>query len=186
MSYGHWNIRCPCDPSRGPIETDRAPIAHQAEGDRRDRGETESEQLDRNLAALVQELRVVETGVQLLTGFLLTLPFQARFTILPPPMRWLYLAIVAASIAATVFLVGPVAAHRLLFRRHKLAAVVHAAHNCAITGLLLLGVALTGVAILIFGTVAGGLAGALAGTACAIQFLLVWLVYPWRQRLRVQ
>lgn len=154
------------------------------EWDRRERGETDTEQLDRNLSALVQELRVVETGVQLLTGFLLTLPFQARFTIVPPPMRWLYLGDVAASMAATIFLVGPVAAHRLLFRRHRLDSVVRAAHHCAIAGLFLLGVALTGVAVLIFGTVAGGWAAAVAGTACAAQFLLIWLAYPWSQRRR--
>ena len=47
--------------------------------DRYGRSETTTEKLDRNWASLLQELRVVQTGVQLLTGFLLTLPFQPRF-----------------------------------------------------------------------------------------------------------
>ena len=46
------------------------------------RSETPTERLDRNWSNLLQELRVVQTGVQLLTGFLLTLPFQQRFDIL--------------------------------------------------------------------------------------------------------
>ncbi|BCK56530.1 hypothetical protein NWFMUON74_43020 [Nocardia wallacei] len=98
----------------------------------------------------------MQTGMQLLTGFLLTLPFQSRFEeLLSTPMRWLYLAIVAASIAATVFLVAPVSAYRILFRRHRLARAVTAAHRFAIAGLALLGLALTGAAVLIFDVVAG-------------------------------
>ena len=67
--------------------------------DRRERQETETERLDRNWASLLQELRVVQTGVQLLTGFLLTLPFQQRFDILDNGMQFVYLATVACSMA---------------------------------------------------------------------------------------
>ncbi|MQY25866.1 DUF6328 family protein [Nocardia aurantia] len=151
--------------------------------DRETRGENRAQQLDRNLSGLLQELRVVQTGVQLLTGFLLTLPFQNRFTMLSATMRWVYLGTVAASIAATVLLTGPVAAHRVLFRRHRLASVVRAAHHSALAGLALLGVAVTGVAVLIFDTVAGPLAATLAGAATAALFLLVWVVHPLYQRL---
>ena len=61
------------------------------------RSETETERLDRNWASLLQELRVVQTGVQLLTGFLLTLPFQQRFDVLDGDMRVLYLATVSCA-----------------------------------------------------------------------------------------
>ncbi|MEC3957487.1 DUF6328 family protein [Nocardia sp. CDC153] len=146
------------------------------------RDETNTERLDRNWNSLMQELRVVQTGVQLLTGFLLTLPFQNRFTVLPPPMKWLYLGIVAASIGATVCLIAPVAAHRMLFRRHRIDQVVTAAHRYALAGLGLLGLALTGVAILIFDTVAGVVAAIVVGGVVACLFVWVWLVHPWRQR----
>ncbi|UFS98948.1 DUF6328 family protein [Nocardia huaxiensis] len=146
------------------------------------RHETEAERLDRNWASLIQETRVVQTGVQLLTGFLLILPFQPRFEQLADSMRVLYLATVGASISATVFLVGPVSAHRILFRRHRLDDVVQTAHRFASVGLVLLGVALVGVAVLIFDVVAGGLAAAVAGACFAVLFALVWVVYPWRQR----
>lgn len=146
------------------------------------RAETKEQQLDRNWNFLIQELRVVQTGVQLLTGFLLTLPFQNRFTTLPQSMRWLYLGTVAASVGATVCLIAPVAAHRMLFRRHRIAKVVISAHRYALAGLGLLGLALTGVAILIFDTVAGGLAATAVGVSVACLFLWVWLLHPWRQR----
>ena len=97
----------------------------------RDRDETEAQRLDRNWSSLLQELRVAQTGVQLLTGFLLTLPFQQRFTQLDGVMRTVYLVTVACSIGATVLLIAPVSMHRLLFRQHRLKTVVSAAHSYA-------------------------------------------------------
>src|ERR1700753_913499 len=120
------------------------------QGDADQRGETQLERLDRNWADLLQELRVVQTGVQLLTGFLLTLPFQQRFETLNTTMRAIYLATVGCSIAATVLLEAPVAMHRLLFRRHLTKFLVSSAHRFAYGGLLLMGLSLTGVAVIIF------------------------------------
>ena len=107
-----------------------------------DRDETEAQRLDRNWSSLLQELRVTQTGVQLLTGFLLTIPFQQRFTQLDGTMRVVYLVTVACSLGATVLLVAPVGMHRVLFRRHRLDAIVSASHICAVAGLILLGFAL--------------------------------------------
>ncbi|MTE15714.1 DUF6328 family protein [Nocardia aurantiaca] len=146
------------------------------------RNETATERLDRNWNSLMQELRVVQTGVQLLTGFLLTIPFQNRFDTVSEPMRMLYLVVVAASIGATVCLIAPVAAHRMLFRRHRIENVVTAAHRYAIVGLGLLGVALTGVAVLIFGIVGGTWAGVVAGIAFGSLFAAIWVLHPWHQR----
>src|SRR5438045_490072 len=99
------------------------------------RDETELERLDRNWNDILQELRVVQTGVQLLTGFLLTLPFQQRFTTLSRAERGLYLAAVAVSILATGFLQAPVSVHRALFRRHRRREQVLLAHRLAIIGI---------------------------------------------------
>jgi uncharacterized protein DUF6328 len=140
--------------------------------------ETETQRLDRNWISLLQELRVVQTGVQLLTGFLLTLPFQQRFDELNPAMRAVYLATVGCSVAATVLLVAPVGIHRMLFRRHRLQSLVSATHRFAYAGLSLLGLALTGVTVLTFGTVAGPTAGVVAGV-CAFAVLVVfWAALP--------
>lgn len=152
--------------------------------DTRERGETEIERLDRNWSSLLQELRVVQTGVQLLTGFLLTLPFQQRFDVLGPAMRDVYLATVGCSVGATVLLIAPVGMHRLLFRRHRLQVLVSAAHRCAYAGLALLGMALTGMTIIVFAAVAGRGAGLLAG-ACALPlFTFFWWLLPLTLRTR--
>ena len=146
------------------------------------RSETEIQRLDRNWVSLLQELRVVQTGVQLLTGFLLTLPFQQRFEVLDTTMRVIYLATVGCSIGATILLEAPVAIHRLLFRRHRIQRVVSTAHRFAYAGLLLMGLALTGVAVVIFGTVAGMAAGVIAGSCAVIAGIGFWVVLPLRER----
>ena len=142
------------------------------------RSETEMQRLDRNWVSLLQELRVVQTGVQLLTGFLLTLPFQPRFDGLSTKMRVVYLATVGCSVGATVLLEAPVGIHRLLFRRHRLLSVVSIAHRLAYSGLLLMGLALSGVAVIIFGVVAGHTAGAIAGICALTAQVFFWVVVP--------
>jgi O-antigen/teichoic acid export membrane protein len=146
------------------------------------RTETETERLDRNWSQLLQELRVAQTGVQVLTGFLLTLPFQQRFTQLDSTMRTVYLVTVACSIASTALLVAPVGLHRLLFRRHRMNNVVASAHRYAITGLLLLAIALAGVATVIFDAVAGPTAAWIAGGCTLVLLICVWFFLPLWQR----
>jgi len=152
--------------------------------DTSERSETEIQRLDRNWISLLQELRVVQTGVQLLTGFLLTLPFQARFDGLSTTMRVIFLATVGCSVGATVLLIAPVGIHRLLFRRHRLQVLVSAAHRCAYAGLALLGSALTGVTIIVFVAVAGRTAGYIAGVCALALFAFFWWVLPLMLRTR--
>src|ERR1700757_4320116 len=154
------------------------------EWDRRQRGETELERLDRNWNNLLQELRAVQTGVQLLTGFLLTLPFQQRFTVLTDQMQCVYLVTVGCSVAATVLLIAPVGIHRLLFRRHRLQVLVSAAHRCAYSGLALLGLALTGVTVIVFAAVAGCGTGVIAGACALALFAFFWWALPLLLRTR--
>jgi hypothetical protein len=142
------------------------------------RSETETERLDRNWSSLLQELRVVQTGVQLLTGFLLTLPFQQRFDVLDHDMRTVYLATVACSVASTVLLIAPVGMHRVLFRQRRLSSLVSAAHRMAYTGLLLLGLAMAGTTVVIFDAVAGRTAAVVAGTTALVAFSVFWVAVP--------
>ena len=103
------------------------------------RSETETERLDRNWSSRLQELRVAQTGVQLLTGFLLTLPFQQRFDRLDDSMRATYVATVACSLAATIALVAPVAMHRCSSVNGASGVLVSASHRLTMAGLALLG-----------------------------------------------
>jgi hypothetical protein len=79
-------------------------------------GESKSERLNRELMELLQELRVVIPGVQVLLAFLLTAPFQQRFAGLPGSMRNAFFASIACATLATAFLIAPSAHHRLRWR----------------------------------------------------------------------
>lgn len=148
------------------------------------RDEKPAERLDRNWSDLVQEIRVVQTGVQLLTGFLLTLPFQQRFTELSHAEKGIYLATVCFSISATAFLQAPVSVHRGLFRRHQRAEAVTLAHRLSIFGIGLLAGAVIGVAALIFDVVAGTTSAIVVTAFTALLLLTLWLVIPLAARER--
>lgn len=143
-----------------------------------DRDETAGERLDRQWSELLQELRVSQTGVQVLTGFLLTLPFQPRFAELGPEL-WLTF-LVAASLAtlATAFLVAPVVVHRTVFRRHRKDVLVEVAHVLAVIGLALLALTVVAVIGLIFGVAVDLRAGAIAAGVCSAAFVGLWGVLP--------
>jgi hypothetical protein len=147
-----------------------------------DRDETEAQRLDRNWSSLLQELRVAQTGVQLLTGFLLILPFQPRFADLDTVMRIVYLVTVGCSIGATVLLVAPVSMHRVLFRRHRLKTLVAVSHRYAVVGILLLGTALSGVAVVIFDSVLDRTAAWIAGGCTLVALIAFWYALPLRDR----
>src|SRR5215203_301296 len=84
-----------------------------------DRSQPSQETLNRNWDELLQEIRVTQTGVQILTGFLLTVPFSNRFVELTDFQRNVYLAVLAGSIITTGLVVAPVAFHRVLFRQRR-------------------------------------------------------------------
>ncbi|GAA1829028.1 DUF6328 family protein [Pseudonocardia ailaonensis] len=141
-------------------------------------GETETERLDRNWADLLQELRVAQTGVQLLTGLLLTVPFQSRFTDLVAHQRTLYLVTACLSVLATGLLIAPVLLHRMLFRLHARRELVVAAQRFAVAGLGSLALAVLGVLGLIFDVVLGGWAGYAAAGAGLLVLVVLWLLVP--------
>jgi len=155
-------------------ESSRADDAWDAE----ERHETPTERLDRNWTELLQELRVVQTGVQLLTGFLLTLPFQNRFSQLSAGKQDIYLVTMVAAVVATCFLIAPVALHRMLFRRHARRITVEVAHRLAVAGLVLFGAATVGVVLLIFQVVRSVPAGVAAAAAVLVLLALLWLALP--------
>jgi hypothetical protein len=148
------------------------------------RSETATEKLDRNWNDLLQELRVAQTGVQLLTGLLLTLPFQQRFGELSETQRVVYLCTVALSVTATGLLIAPVSLHRALFRQRARASLVSSGHALALAGLAALGLAVTGVVLLIFGAVLGEVAGVVAAVCVLALFTMLWGLGPWLWRLR--
>lgn len=176
--FTEWSRRCFTSSPAGYGSTVNSQATRDDDWYASARNETRIERLDRNWLSLLQELRVAQTGVQLLTGFLLTLPFQSRFEDLSTGQQSLYLATVMCSVTATALLIAPVAMHRLLFRRHQLDLLVDAAHRCALVGMLMLGLALVGVVALVFSTVVGTLAASLAAMCITILLLTSWLILP--------
>ena len=148
-------------------------------------GETPTERLARNWGDILQELRVIQTGTQILTGFLLTLAFQPRFTDLDAYQQDLYLVLVAAAVLTTALSFTPVVIHRRLFRTGEKDRVVHLGNRLLIATLVAVGFVLTGVVMLVFDVVLGRVPGIVAGVLALGVLGAFWLVMPrWASRGR--
>jgi ACR3 family arsenite efflux pump ArsB len=137
---------------------------------------------DRNLSELIQELRVAGLGVQVLFGFLLSLPFTTKFSQLTGGQRDLYVASVILSAVATVLLVGPVAYHRLVFRRNMKEQVVLFANRLAILGLVAVGAAVLTAVLLVTWYVAGAFTGGLITALVGVMIGGLWFAVPLGRR----
>jgi protein-S-isoprenylcysteine O-methyltransferase Ste14 len=142
------------------------------------RRETETERMDRNWNELLQELRVTQTGVQILTGFLLTLPFQQRFTSRDTFQVTVFCIAVLLSATATALIVAPVSYHRLLFRQRKKALLVRASDRLARAGLLTLALAVSVVVLLVFDVAVSRRMGIICSLGVLLVFVVLWLVLP--------
>jgi hypothetical protein len=142
------------------------------------RQETEDERADRRWGDLMQELRVAQTGVQILFGFLLTVVFQQRFTQISDADRHIYVVTVALGAATTGVLVGPVSMHRLLTGRRLKPETVVLASRLTVLGLfLLLCTMVTALLLVLRLATDDGLAAWLVA-ALAAWFALWWFGLP--------
>jgi hypothetical protein len=146
--------------------------------------ETEAERLDRNFADLLQELRVAQTGVQILFAFLLTLPFGARFGGVDPLGRTVYVVALLAAAAAAGMIIAPVAYHRMLFRRGRKGELVRSAHRMASGGLAFLVVAMVGSVFVVTDFVLSRTVAVGLTIVAAVWLVLFWAVFPWLRRHR--
>lgn len=146
------------------------------------RNESSGEQLDRNWNELLQELRVMQTGVQLLTGFLLTVPFQSKFDELTDSQVALFLALVVASSVATILLLGVVQLHRILFRQQAKDRLVSHSDRIVRSTIGLIGLLILGVCVFIFDIVLGTVPALCAAGVLLILMGGIWYLYPQRMR----
>ncbi len=159
------------DASESPSST-----ADVAPGD--GRNETATERLDRNWNSLLQELRVTQTGTQIIGGFLLAVAFQPRFTGLDSYQITAYLILVCATALTTALGLGPVSLHRMLFRRHAMEQIVKIGSIMVRATLVGVAIVLIGTVLLIFDVVLGRAAGFIAGGAVLAVTVLIWLILP--------
>jgi len=156
--------------------------ADRPEPDRPD--ETEAERDDRNLIELLQELRVAGLGVQVLFGFLLSLPFTNHFAQLSHPQRGLYVTSLVLAAVSTALLLGPVAYHRLVFRQHQKEQLVKDANIMAILGLAAVALAVSASVLLVLSYVAKGLPAVIITVCLVCLFAGLWFVLPLTRRRR--
>src|SRR4051794_38907098 len=127
--------------------------------------------------ALLQELRVMQTGVQILSAFLLTIPFTNRFHDITPFQKTVFVITLAAAAAATAFVIAPVSYHRLKVSEDKghLIRITTLLARCGLVCLLVAGVA--GV-YLALDVATGHVPAAVVGAIVAALYLGVWYVLP--------
>jgi Family of unknown function (DUF6328) len=145
-----------------------------------ERHETDAQRLDRNYAELLQELRVAQTGVQILFAFLLTIAFQQRFTMLSSVLRGLYVGTLLCSAIAAALFIAPVAVHRVVFRRHLKQELVGWTGRLAAFGLVFLALAVLGSVLLIVDVVSGPVAAWILTALLACVFAWLWYLLPYR------
>lgn len=134
--------------------------------------------LDRNLSEILQEIRVAQTGVQILFAFLLSLPFTSGFRNASPPDRAVYLTALLATVGAASMLIAPVAFHRVLFRRRRRPDIVRGANRFAIVGLALMVVGVSAAVLFATSFVIGTLGGSVVGGIVFVWFSAWWFVVP--------
>jgi hypothetical protein len=150
------------------------------------REESDAQRLDRNYAELLQELRVAQTGVQILFAFLLTIAFQQRFPTLGSAQRALYVTTLVLAAVSAVLFIAPVAIHRVFFRQHLKDELVTFTGRTAAAGLVFLALAMLGSVLLIVDVVSGAVAAWLVTAGLAVLFATIWYLVPvrWRDRGR--
>jgi len=140
--------------------------------------ESTRERMDRNWTELLQELRVAQTGVQILTAFLLTLPFQPAFKDLSDSRTYVYVGVLLAAMTAMLMLLTPVALHRAVFRRGLKPWLVQTANIITRAGLVLLVAANVGAVWLVMDAVVGIAGASIAAGVLAGLVTIGWLVVP--------
>jgi hypothetical protein len=142
------------------------------------RDETPEERADRNWTEIVQELRVTQTGTQILAGFLLTVAFQQTFAGLESYQKTVYMVLVVLAAATTTVGLMPVSLHRALFRKHDKPRLVTISDRLLKVVLLLVATLTAGVVFFLFDIVLSLLAGVIAGVLVAAGMTVAILVLP--------
>jgi hypothetical protein len=144
--------------------------------------ETEKERYDRELIELLNELRVMLPGVQVLFAFLLAVPVSARFSAVNGFERAIYFFTLACTAVSAALLIAPSAFHRIDFRNHDKAGLVIISNRLAIAGMVFLALAMVGSLTFITDLLYNELTTIATGAASLLLLVLLWFVLPVRRR----
>ncbi|WP_086558813.1 DUF6328 family protein [Streptomyces africanus] len=142
------------------------------------RGETPLQRADRNFVELLQELRVTQTGVQILFAFLLSLAFTSRFTSLDTVQRVTYVITLLLAVLAAALFTAPAALHRSLFQQGAKPRIVQVSSRLATTGLVVLVFAFSGSVLLVVDVTTGRAGGIAASAATFLVCVGLWGLLP--------
>jgi hypothetical protein len=142
------------------------------------RNETPAQRADRNFNDILQELRVTQTGVQVLFSLLLTVPFSQRFESVTDFQKDVYFLALLLAAATVASLVAPVSVHRLLFHTGEKPWVVRVSSRLAIAGLVLLCLTLTTVMLFITDVLFDDALAIVTATVFAAATVTLWFVPP--------
>lgn len=148
------------------------------------RRESEAERLDRNYGELLQELRIAQTGIQILFAFLLGIAFQQRFTETDDVQRGMYIAALLCTGLATAFLIAPVPLHRFLFRQRRKDHIVAVTNRLALGGLIFLLLSVVCGVLLILDVVLDRSTAIVVSALLAVVFVTLWIVLPLHYRMQ--
>ncbi|GAA1883127.1 DUF6328 family protein [Asanoa iriomotensis] len=144
--------------------------------------ETEKQRWDRNFSDLLQELRVAQTGVQILFAFLLTLPFSNGFPRTTAFQKDVYVVALIAAACAAALIISPVAFHRALFRQGRKPELVRYAHKVATGGLFFMFIAIVASVLLVIDYVLPAPAALVLSVFTGLFFVTFWGILPWSRR----
>jgi hypothetical protein len=150
------------------------------------RHETEKERLDRNLNELLQGLRVVLPGVQVLFAFLLTVPFQQRFHQATSFQKNVYLVTLLLTLLSSALLMAPSAYHRLEFRQDDKKHIVFVANRFAIIGFIVLAAAMTSAVLLVTDYLFGSTTSVITTVCVGLVLYGLWVAAPLGRRRRLK
>jgi hypothetical protein len=140
--------------------------------------ETQKDRLNRNLDQLLQELRVVLPGVQVLFAFLLAVPFSTRFDRVDQFERVVFFIALVFTAISVVLLLAPSIQHRILFRHDQKHYLVQMGTALTIAGMTALAVAMTLSLVLIAHFLYGPWAASIAGATAFVGIAAIWYVLP--------
>jgi hypothetical protein len=150
-----------------------------------DKQESKDERLDRELIELLNELRVVLPGVQVLSAFLLTVPFTNRFQNITETQEQVFFITFMLTMLATGLLIAPSAYHRLRWRQRDKEQMLATANRQAIAGMGLLALALSGAVYLVTDLIfASGAAVSLVTAATLAYLFWLWYGLPLLRRMQ--
>jgi membrane-bound acyltransferase YfiQ involved in biofilm formation len=151
---------------------------------REERSEDEQERLNRQMMELLNELRVAMPGVQVLFGFLLTVPFQQRFAQVTDFQETVYFATLIAAAVATAFLIAPSAYHRVMFEQHDKPNIIRIGTAQFLVGLAALAFAMNGAVLLVTDVLFDAGTVTVTVAALATVYLTLWFGFGLVRRVQ--